>query len=129
MVRRLFLTLSALALAAGAFMHAAAFNKISSAIAKSDIVSFAGNSLKVLWLADSVTALLLAAVFGIAAARPSISSNLIVMLLAMIPATTAVLIYTFVGRFHRRTHHAGSGHRRLYWWIVTIMSPIINAQD
>ena len=99
MVRRLFLTLSALALAAGAFMHAAAFNKISSAIAKSDIVSFAGNSLKVLWLADSVTALLLAAVFGIAAARPSISSNLIVMLLAMIPATTAVLIYTFVGDF------------------------------
>src|SRR6266700_258048 len=99
MVKRLFLTLSALALAAGAFMHAAAFNKISSAIARSDIASFAGNSLKVLWLADSVTALLLAAVFGIAAARPSISSNWIVMLLAMIPAATAVLIYTFVGNF------------------------------
>ena len=129
MVRRLFLTLSALALAAGAFMHAAAFNKISSAIAKSDIVSFAGNSLKVLWLADSVTALLLAAVFGIAAARSSISSNLIVMLFGDDPGDHGCFDLHFRRRFHRRTHHAGSGHRRLYWWIVTIMSPIINAQD
>jgi hypothetical protein len=99
MIKRLFLTLSALVLAVGAFMHASAFSKVSSAVAKSDIASFAGNSLKVLWLADSVTALLLAAVFGIAAARPSASSNGIIMLLSMIPTATAVLIYTFVGNF------------------------------
>src|SRR5438874_11677553 len=114
MVRRLFLTLSALALAAGAFMHAAAFNKISSAIAVSEIVSFAGNSLKVLCLADSVTALLLAAVFGIAAARPSISSNLIVMLFFFFYCYGDHRDLHFRRRFHRRTHHAGSGHRRLY---------------
>ncbi|PYL63309.1 MAG: hypothetical protein DMF25_10815 [Verrucomicrobia bacterium] len=99
MMKRLFLIFSAVVLAIGALMHASAFNKVSLAVTKSDIASFAGNSLKVLWLADSVTAMLLAAVFAIAAARPSTASNWILMLLAMIPATTAVLIYTFVGNF------------------------------
>ena len=99
MIKRFFLTLSALVLVVGALMHAAAFNKVSSAIASSDIASFGGNSLKVLWLADSVTALLLGAVFGIAAARPSALTNWIVLLLSMIPAATAVLIYIFVGNF------------------------------
>jgi hypothetical protein len=96
---RVVLTLAALFLAVGAVMHASAFNKIVSALADSNLVPFAANSLKVLWLADSATSLLLAAVFGLIAARPSAATRPVIVLLALIPAATAGLIYTFIGGF------------------------------
>jgi hypothetical protein len=96
---RFLLTFAALLLALGALMHASAFNKIASAIADSNLVPFAANSLKILWLADSTTSLLLAAVFGLIAARPSAATRWVIVLLALIPASTAGLIYTFLGGF------------------------------
>jgi hypothetical protein len=96
---RFLLAISALLLAVGALMHASAFNKISSAIAGSNLQSFAANSLKILWLADSTTSLLLAAVFGLIAARPSAATRWVIVPLALIPAATAGLIYTFMGGF------------------------------
>jgi hypothetical protein len=86
-------------LAAGAIMHASAFKKIVSAIADSNLEAFAAGSLKLLWLGDSATLLLLAAVFAFIAARPSAATRWIVVILSLIPAATAILIYTFIGSF------------------------------
>jgi hypothetical protein len=96
---RFLLALAALLLAVGAVMHASAFNKILSAIASSDLAPFAAKSLKVLWLQDSAICFILAAVFGFIAARPFTTVKWVILLLALIPAATAALIYTFIGSF------------------------------
>lgn len=96
---RFLLAFAALLLAVGALMHASVFNKILSALAASNLPSFAANSLKVLWLGDSATLLILTAVFGFIAARPSAATKWVIVLLSLIPAATAILISTFIGNF------------------------------
>jgi hypothetical protein len=96
---RFLVAFAALLLAAGAIMHASAFKKIVSAVADSNLEAFAAGSLKLLWLGDSATLLLLAAVFAFIAARPSAATRWIVVILSLIPAATAILIYTFIGSF------------------------------
>jgi hypothetical protein len=96
---RFLLAFAALLLAAGAIMHASAFKKIVSAIADSNLEAFAAGSLKLLWLGDSATLLLLAAVFAFIAVRPSAATRWIVLILSLIPAATSILIYTFIGSF------------------------------
>jgi len=96
---RFLLVFSALVLATGAFMHASAFHKIVSALNESNLVSFAANALKVLWLMDSAVALILATVFAFAAIRPSAANKWIIVLLSLIPGATAALLYAFMGNF------------------------------
>jgi len=96
---RFLLAFAALLLAVGAIMHASAFKKIVSAITDSNLEAFAAGSLKLLWLGDSVTLLLLAAAFAFIAARPSAGTRWIIVILSLIPASTAILIYTFIGSF------------------------------
>jgi large-conductance mechanosensitive channel len=96
---RFLLAFAALVLAVGALMHASAFHKIVTSIANSNLEPFAANSLKILWLADSATALILAIVFGFIATRPGGATRWIIVLLSLIPAATAVLIYMFIGSF------------------------------
>jgi hypothetical protein len=98
-VPRLFLSLSALVLAAGGIMHARAFAKTVAAIAASDLEPFYGGSLKALWLIDSATLLTLALVFATVAARPGLVSRPVILLLAIIPAATAAFLYKFIGNF------------------------------
>ena len=99
MVKRFLLAFATLLLAVGALMHASAFKKILTAIADSNLAPFAANSLKVLWLGDSTTLLVLAAVFAFIAARPSAAIRWIIVILSLIPAATAILIYVFIGSF------------------------------
>jgi hypothetical protein len=96
---RFLLALSALVLFVGSLLHGSAFNKILSAITDSNLASFAANSLKVLWLQDAAICLILAIVFGFVAARPSAATRSTIVLLALIPAATAALIYIFIGNF------------------------------
>lgn len=96
---RLLLVCAALLLAIGAILHATAFNKISSAVDNSNLPAFAGNSLKVLWLADSATSIVVALVFGLIAVRPTAATKSVILLLALIPAATAGCIYAFIGNF------------------------------
>ena len=96
---RFLLTFAALVLAVGAIMHASAFKKIVSAVTDSNLEVFAAGSLKLLWLGDSATLMLLAAVFAFIVARPSAATRWIVVILSLIPASTAILIYTFIGSF------------------------------
>lgn len=80
-------------------MHAAAFRKALVAIDGSNLPNFYGGSSKGLWLADSTTLFILAAIFGLLAARPSVGTRPMVILVAFIPAATAILLYTFLGNF------------------------------
>ena len=98
-IPRFLLGFAALLLAIGAILHASAFNKISSAIANSNLAVFAANSLKVLWVADSATSIILAALFGLIAVQPAAATRGVIVLTALIPAATAVCIYTFIGSF------------------------------
>jgi len=96
---RLLLAFSSLLSALGGTIHAAAFRKALAAINASDLPRFYGGSSKGLWLADSATLFILAALFGLIAARPSTATRPLVILVALIPAATAILLYTFLGNF------------------------------
>lgn len=96
---RFLLASSSLLSALGGTIHAAAFRKALAAINASDLPRFYGGSSKGLWLADSATLFILAALFGLIAARPSTATRPLVILVALIPAATAILLYTFLGNF------------------------------
>lgn len=86
-------------MAAGGLMHARAFDKTVAALADSNLATFYANSLKALWLIDSATLLTLALVFGLIAARPSLASRPVIIVLAMVPAATSFFLYKFIGSF------------------------------
>ncbi len=86
-------------MALGGPLHAAAFNKAAAILAAANLPPFYTGSLKGLWLADSATLVTLALTFGLIAFRPGLASRPVVLLLALIPAATAGLVYHFVGGF------------------------------
>ncbi len=96
---RFLLTVASFLAAVGGALHAAAFSKAQAAITASNLPRFYAGSSKGLWLADSATLIILAAIFGLIAARPSTATRALVMLVALIPAATAVMLYTFLGNF------------------------------
>ena len=96
---RLLLAGSSLIMALGGPLHAAAFNKAAAVLATANLPPFYTGSFKALWLADSATLVTLALAFGVIAFRPTMASRPVVLLLALIPAVTAGLIYHFVGGF------------------------------
>lgn len=96
---RLLLAGSAALLFFGGIVHALALKKAVSAIASSNLQDFYAGALKGLWLIDSATLMVLATVLGVIAARPVLASGLVVALLGLVPATTAALLYFFIGAF------------------------------
>jgi hypothetical protein len=98
-ISRFLLAFSSLLSALGGAIHAAAFGKALPIISASNLPRFYGGSSKALWLEDSAVLFVLAAVFGLFAIRPSSATRPVVMLVALIPSVTAVLIYTFLGNF------------------------------
>lgn len=96
---RLLLAVSSLLAAAGAVIHAAPFNRALSAIRAANLKPFYANSFKALWLGDSTTLFTVAVLFALFAARPSLATRPVIILVALIPAAVAVLIYVFLGNF------------------------------
>jgi len=96
---RILLVVSSFLLGAGSAIHASAFSKAVSAVAKSDLPPLFGNALKGLWLGDSTTMLALAMIFGLLAARPFLAARSIILLISLIPAGIAAMIYVFMGGF------------------------------
>jgi peptidoglycan/LPS O-acetylase OafA/YrhL len=100
-ISRLLLAAAAAIFAFGGAMHAAAYAaKARPGIDASNLPAFLGAELKVLWLADSTTLVALALVIGFIAAKPASVAKAVIMLLAIIPAATAVLLYFFLGPFY-----------------------------
>ena len=96
---KFFLGVAALVLAVGAVMHFSAFAKVEAAIASSNLAGFAANGLRTLWVADSTTSLLVALALAFCLVRPANGSRVIIILLALIPGVTALLIYHYIGNF------------------------------
>jgi hypothetical protein len=96
---RFLLGFSSLLAIVGGLMHASAFRKALAAFASSNLQAFFGNSSKALWLGDSSTLIILGAIFGLISIRPAAATGPVIVLLALIPAATAILIYVFVGAF------------------------------
>lgn len=94
---RVLLATSGALLLFGGVVHTLAFKKAVAAVTQSNLPDFFGKALKGLWLIDSATLITLAIVFGLIAARPMVASRSIVVLLALIPAATAGLLYYFIG--------------------------------
>jgi hypothetical protein len=85
----------------GALLHAAAFfSKAASIIDASSVKSFFGHELKVLWLADSTTLMSLALICGFLVAKPQSVTKPMLLLFALVPASTTVLLYGFLGSFY-----------------------------
>lgn len=93
------LLISAVILAVGGLMHARAYGATAEAVAASNLPAFYGSSLKALWLIDSATLIALALAFFLVARRPDMGAGALIMILALIPAATAAMLYTFIGVF------------------------------
>jgi len=96
---RTLLVLPALLLTFGGVTHARAFGKAAAAVAQSNLDPFFGRALKALWLMDSAGMLVLAAVCVALVVRPHFAPGPVLALLSLIPLSTAVLLYAFIGNF------------------------------
>ena len=99
LLSRILLAISALLLAFGAWTHSMGFHRVEFAVAKSDLMPFVANGLKVLWLQDSTIAIVLALIFAIVAVKPAAGPKWIIVVLALVPIITAGLVYHFIGNF------------------------------
>ena len=115
---RILLAFAAIVLATGAWIHTAGFDRMSAAVAKSDLAPFIGKGLKVLWLQDSTIAIVLATVFAVVAIRPAAASKPVIVLLALVPVITAALTYYFIGNFF-------GGHIFLVAGIAAILGALL----
>ena len=96
---RVLLLVAAALLLIGGVLHAAAFGGAVSVLSGVSMPPFYSGSFKGLWLIDSATLVSLAVLLGFIATRPGSATGFVLVLVALIPAATAVLIYTFVGPF------------------------------
>jgi len=98
-ISRILLTFSAIVFAFGAYIHTSAFGRMSDTVAKSDLPAFFGNGFRALWLMDSSVQIISAIVFAFVAIKPTAATKPIVLLIALIPLTTSVVIYCLIGNF------------------------------
>ena len=97
---RICYAVAAVILLLDAFLHTYAFVVKAGALIDSSALPHAVNpALKALWLCDSSTLTVVAVALLVLAARPHAASRTIAVLLALIPAATAALIYFFLGNF------------------------------
>ena len=59
-------------------MHALAFKKAVAAVADSNLAAIYAKALKGLWLIDSATLIILACLFALLAARPTMARGLVI---------------------------------------------------
>ena len=101
LISRLLFAGAAVSFCGGGIMHAAAYRSVgAAAISRAQIPPFLGGELKVLWLADSTTLISLALVVAYIAIKPMVAARSCIMLLALLPAATAALLFLFLGPFY-----------------------------
>jgi hypothetical protein len=98
---RMLLVTAACIFAFGGVMHALAYvAKAAPQITNAHVAPFFGAELRGLWLIDSTTLLALACLCALVAARPSTAGGPVVMVVALVPAATAMVLYIFLGGFY-----------------------------
>lgn len=107
----------------GGVLHAKAFfSKASSVIDSSGVKVFFGDELKVLWLADSTTLISLALICGYLAFRPRAATTTMLILLALVPASTTALLYGFLGSFY-------AAHLLLLGTLMVFVAGLLRSRD
>ena len=96
---RTLLAAAALILISSALLHASATGKVNAGVLASGLSPLLGNVYRALWAADSTTTAAVGVVSALLAYRPALASPVIVLVLALIPAATALCIYHFLGAF------------------------------
>ena len=100
-VSRLLLAASAAICAFGSVMHAVAYvAKARASIVSSNLSPLLAAEFKALWLADSTTLMTLAVIFGFIAVKPAPANKMLTLLLAIVPAAIAALLYAYLGAFY-----------------------------
>ena len=100
-IRRVLLAGASIIFGVGGFLHTGAFfSKAAAVIDSSGVKVFFDHELKVLWLADSTTLISLALICGYLAFRPHAVTRTVLILLALVPASTTALLYGFLGSFY-----------------------------
>jgi len=97
---RLLLAFAALCLAAGSAAHAVAFPRAAPVIDRSNLPAFFAGVFKGLWLSDSASLFTLALAFGFIAIQRRSATRPLILLLALAPLASAVLIYMTMGGFY-----------------------------
>jgi len=119
---RLLYALSALIFGFGGVMHALAFvRKALPTIAASNLAPFFQAELKTLWLCDSTTLVALAVLFGYLSVKPCAMSRTLVWLVALVPAGTTLLLYTFLGPFY-------AGHLLLAATVMAVLASALSPE-
>src|SRR5260370_38119194 len=72
---------------------------MADGVGKGDWPPFFGNGFRTLWLQDSVLQIVFAIIFAVVAIRPAAAMRFVVVILGLLPITTAILIYHFIGNF------------------------------
>jgi|SRR5437667_10236142 len=119
---RILLGFSAILFAFGAYIHTSAFGRMSDAVAKSDLPAFFGNGFRTLWLQDSAIQILFAIVFAVVAIRPAAATRFVVVIIGLLPITTALFIYHFIGNFV-------GGHIFLAGGLAAILGALLKSEN
>lgn len=98
-ISRILLAFSAIVFAFGAYIHTSAFGRMSAGVAKSDLPAFLAQGFRTLWLMDSAVQIALALAFALVAIKPNAATRPVVILIALVPLSTAAFIYYFIGNF------------------------------
>ena len=118
---RILLALSSLILLAGGAIHAVAYRRFDGTLATVSLPPFYANASRGLWLIDSATQFILAIVFAWIAIRPASASPVVLTLIGLIPAASAVLIYWFLGPF-------GAAHLLAAAAITTLIAAALSSK-
>lgn len=94
---RILLTLSAVILMIGGFVHGASFPQAQVALAGSGLSAHLVAAFKMLWLADSTTLVSVALIFIYVSLRPNAVPRAFVLGVSLIPAATTTLLFVFLG--------------------------------
>lgn len=98
---RTLLALAACIFAFGGVVHALAYvTKASAQISGAQVPAFFAAELRGLWISDSTTLLAVAFLCGFIAMRPTASGRPAIMLIALVPAAIACVLYAFLGGFY-----------------------------
>lgn len=119
---RLLYATSAIIFGFGGLMHALAYvRKALPTVAGSSLSPFFQAELKALWLCDSTTLVALAILFGYLSVKPAAISWPLVWLIALVPAGTTFMLYTFLGAFY-------AGHLLLAATTMVVLASVLSPE-
>ena len=115
-IPRMLLALSSLLHVSAAIAHASAFPRAAAVLAGAHVAPVYAGMFKSLFLSDSTTLTIIAAVVAFLAARPATATRTLVVLVALVSAATGAMVFIFMGGFF-----AG------YWMVAASLTAIAAA--